>query len=472
MARFFIDRPILANVIAVLMLVLGTVSLLRLPVAQYPQLTPPTIQVSTSYPGASALTVQQQVARAIEQQVNGVEGMIYMQSYSGNDGRYALTVSFAVGTDIDRAQVAVQNRVSIAVPTLPSAVQQQGVVTKKKSTAILQIVTLSSTDPKFDALFLSNYAGLQLRDHLARLPGVADVTVFGIGQYSMRVWLDAAQMSQRGLNPSDIVSVISQQSQTVSAGQTGMPPAPVGQQQQLTINVDSTLTSPADFSDLIVNTASDGSITRLKDVARVELGSASYNQGFHLDNRAAGGIAIFQLPNANALDTAKAVRSEMDRLALQFPPGLHFDIPFDTTKFVRASISEVYHTLFEAGVLVLIVILVFLQSWRAMLVPATTVPITIVGTFAAMAALGFTVNLLTLFAIVLCIGIVVDDAIVVVEGVAQHMEGGKSAKQAAIDAMGELFGPIIGITLVLASFFCRQRSYPASPGRCIGNSPW
>jgi hydrophobic/amphiphilic exporter-1 (mainly G- bacteria), HAE1 family len=465
MARFFIDRPILANVIAVLMLVLGTVSLLRLPVAQYPQLTPPTIQVSTSYPGASALTVQQQVARAIEQQVNGVEGMIYMQSNSGNDGRYALTVSFAVGTDIDRAQVAVQNRVSIAVPTLPPAVQQQGVVTKKKSTAILQIVTLSSTDPKFDALFMSNYAGLQLRDHLARLPGVADVTVFGIGQYSMRIWLDAAQMSQRGLNPSDIIAVISQQSQTVSAGQTGMPPAPAGQQQQLTINVDSTLTSPADFSALIVNTASDGSITRLKDVARVELGSASYNQGFHLDNRSAGGIAIFQLPNANALDTSKAVRSEMDRLALRFPPGLRFDIPFDTTKFVRASISEVYHTLYEAGVLVLLVILVFLQSWRAMLVPATTVPITIVGTFAAMAALGFTINLLTLFAIVLCIGIVVDDAIVVVEGVAQHMEGGKEAKQAAIDAMAELLGPIIGITLVLACVFLPAAFIPGITGQ-------
>jgi len=465
MLSFFIERPVLANVIALLMLVLGTVSVLRLPVAQYPQLTPPTIQVSTSYPGASALTVQQQVARTIEQQVNGVEGMIYMQSNSGNDGRYTLTVSFAVGTNTDRAQVAVQNRVAIAVPMLPQAVQQQGVVIKKKSTAILQIVTLTSADPKQDALFLSNYAGLKLRDNLARLPGVADVSVFGIGQYSMRIWLDAAQMSQRGLNPADVVSIIGQQNQTVSAGQTGMPPAPAGQQQQLTIDVESSISSPEEFGDLIVNTAADGSITRLRDVARIELGSANYNQGFHLDNRAAGGIAIFQLPNANALETAGAVRAEMNRLAKSFPPGLRFDIPFDTTMFVRASVDEVYHTLLEAGALVLVVILVFLQSGRAMLVPATTVPVTIVGTFAAMAALGFTINLLTLFALVLCIGIVVDDAIVVVEAVAQRIEGGQDGRSAAIAAMKDLLGPIIGITLVLASVFLPAAFIPGITGQ-------
>ncbi len=242
-AEFFIERPILANVIAILMLLLGGVSLLQLPVAQYPSMTPPTIQVTTSFPGASAVIVQQQVGRAIEQQVNGVEGMIYMQSNASDDGRYSLTVSFAVGTDTDQAQIAVQNRVAIAIPTLPASVQQQGVVTKKKSTAILQIVTLTSTDARQDALFLSNFAGLRLRDNLARVPGVADVSVFGIGQYSMRVWLDAAQMSQRGLNPSTVVSVIDQQNQTVTAGQTGMPPAPAGQQQELTINVDSPLTS-------------------------------------------------------------------------------------------------------------------------------------------------------------------------------------------------------------------------------------
>ncbi len=464
-ARFFIERPVLANVIAVLMLVLGAVAILGLPIAQYPPMTPPTIQVTTSFPGASAVTVQQQVARVIEQQVNGTEGMIYMQSNSSDDGRYALTVSFAVGTDTDQAQVAVQNRVSIAVPKLPASVQQQGVVTKKKSTAILQIVTLTSSDPQQDGLFLSNFAGLQLRDYLARVPGVADVTVFGIGQYSMRVWLDAAQMSARGLVPSQIVSTISQQNQTVTAGQIGMPPTPAGQQLQLTIKVDSPLTNPDDFANLIVNTAPDGSLTRLRDVGRVELGSTNYNQAFHLDNHPAGGIAIYQLPNANALQTAAAVRAKMNELATRFPPGLRYDIPFDTTGFINASIDEVYHALFEAGGLVLIVIMVFLQNWRATLVPATTVPITIVGAFAVMAALGFSINLLTLFALVLCIGIVVDDAIVVVEGVAQHIEKGKTSRQAAIDAMHELVGPIVGITLVLTSVFLPAAFIPGITGQ-------
>ena len=427
-AKFFIERPVLANVIAILTLVLGSVAIVGLPVNQYPQLTPPTIQVTTSYPGASATAVQQQVARAIEQQVNGVEGMIYMHSYASNDGDYSLTVSFAVGTNPDQAQVAVQNRVNIALPTLPSAVQQQGVSTKKKSTAILQIITVTSSNPAHDALFLSNFASLQMRDRLARLPGVADVNVFGIGQYSMRVWLDTAQMAQRGLDPSAVINVINQQNQTIGAGQIGMPPAPSGQQQQLTVTVDNPLSDPSDFAALVVATAPDGSITRLRDVARLELGSVNYNQDFHFDNRAAGGITIYQLPDANALDTARAVRAELARLAPNFPAGMRYDVPFDTTIFVKESIHEVYQTLFEAGVLVLIVILVFLQNWRATMVPATTVPVTIVGAFAAMALLGFSINLLTLFALVLCIGIVVDDAIVVVEGVAQQMETGKSAR--------------------------------------------
>lgn len=464
-AKFFIERPVLANVIAILMLVLGGVAIFALPVAQYPQLTPPTIQVTTSYPGASATAVQQQVARAIEQQVNGVDGMLYMQSNASNDGRYSLIVSFAVGTDPDQAQVAVQNRVNIALPTLPTPVQQQGVITKKKSTAILQIVTLTSDDPAQDALFLSNYAGLKLRDRLARLHGVADVNVFGVGSYSMRVWLNAANMKQRNLNPNQVMSIINQQNQRISAGQTGMPPAPPGQALQLTINVDDPLTSIDDFGNLIVNTASDGSVTRLRDVARLELGSSNYNQGFRFDGKPSGGIAIYQQPDANALDTAQAVRDEMARLAREFPKGLAYSIPFDTTTFVKASIDEVYHTLYEAGVLVLIVILVFLQNWRATLVPATTVPITVVGAFAAMAALGFSINLLTLFALVLCIGIVVDDAIVVVEGVAQHIESGKPSRQAAIDAMGELMGPIIGITLVLTAVFLPAAFIPGITGQ-------
>ncbi len=463
-ARYFIERPVLANVIALLTLLIGAVSVLGLPVAQYPQLTPPTILVTANYPGANARTVKDVVARAIEQQVNGVEGMLYMQSVASNDGRYALTVSFAVGTDADQAQVAVQNRVSSALPSLPSAVQQQGVVTRKRSTAILQIVTLSSDDPSHDALFLSNFANLRLRESLARLPGVADVNVFGVGAYSMRIWLDAAQMKQRGLNPSAVIAVVGKQTQRISAGQLGMPPAPPGQQQQLSIVVDGPLEDPEDFGNLVIATGDNGAVTRLRDVARIELGSQNYNQTFTFDGRSAGGIAIYQLPDANALDAADAVRAELQRLSVGFPKGLRYDVPLDTTVFVRASIHEVYKTLIEAGVLVLLVIIVFLQDWRATLVPATTVPITVIGAFAAMAALGFSINLLTLFAIVLCIGIVVDDAIVVVEGVAQKMEEGMPARESAIAAMNELLGPIIGVTLVLTAVFLPAAFIPGITG--------
>jgi len=463
-ARYFIERPVLANVIALLTLLIGAVSVLGLPVAQYPQLTPPTITVTANYPGANARTVKDVVARAIEQQVNGVEGMLYMQSVASNDGRYALTVSFAVGTDADQAQVAVQNRVASALPSLPSAVQQQGVVTRKRSTAILQIVTLSSDDPSHDALFLSNFANLRLRESLARLPGVADVNVFGVGAYSMRIWLDAAQMKQRGLNPSAVIAVVSKQTQRISAGQLGMPPAPPGQQQQLSIVVDGPLEDPEEFGNLVVATGDGGAVTRLRDVARIELGSQNYNQTFTFDGRSAGGIAIYQLPDANALDAADAVRAELQRLSAAFPKGLRYDVPLDTTVFVRASIHEVYKTLVEAGLLVLLVIIVFLQDWRATLVPATTVPITVIGAFAAMAALGFSINLLTLFAIVLCIGIVVDDAIVVVEGVAQKMEEGLPAREAAVSAMNELLGPIIGVTLVLTAVFLPAAFIPGITG--------
>jgi HAE1 family hydrophobic/amphiphilic exporter-1 len=467
-AQFFIERPVLANVIAWLMLLLGAVALLGLPVAQYPPLTPPTIQVTANYPGANARTVQEVVARTIEQQVNGVEGMIYMQSYASNDGRYALTVSFAVGTNAEQAQVAVQNRVAAALPTLPQPVQQQGVVTKKRSTGILQIATVSSTQPQHDALFLSNFANLQLRDRLVRLPGVADVNVFGVGSYSMRVWLDPAQLRQRRLNPSQVVAVISKQNQRVSAGQVGAPPVGPGStapDQQLSLTVDSPLSTPEDFGQLVVASASDGSVTRLADIARIELGSQNYGQGFTFDGKPAGGLAIFQLPDANALDTARAVREAMAEAAKTFPEGMGYDIPFDTTLFVTAAVNEVYKTLVEAGVLVLLVILAFLQSWRATLVPATTVPITVVGAFAAMAVLGFSVNLLTLFAIVLCIGIVVDDAIVVVEGVAQKMEQGLPPRPAATAAMKELLGPIIGITLVLCAVFLPAAFLPGITGQ-------
>ena len=466
-AKFFIERPVLANVLALVIMLLGGVALFNLPVAQYPPITPPTIQVTANYPGASAKTMVETVALPIEQQVNGVENMLYMQSTCTSDGRYTLTITFNVGTDLNFAQVLVQNRVSAALAQLPQAVQQQGVVTKKKSTAILQIITLTSLDAKYDALFLSNFATLQLRDKLARVQGVSDVNVFGIGQYSMRVWLDPRQMLQRSLMPSDVIAAIQKQNAFVSAGQINTPPAPAGEDFQLTIDVKGDLSTVAEFEDVIVKYAPDqgGQITRLRDIGRIELGAQTYSQFFKMDGKVAGGIAIYQLPEANALDTAKRVRATMAELAQSFPKGLLYSIPFDTTLFVKASVNEVYHTLFETGALVLIVIVVFLQDWRATLVPATTVPVTIIGAFAAMSVMGFTINLLTLFAIVLAIGIVVDDAIVVVEGAVQHLERGKTPKQASIDAMNELFGPILGVTLVLMSVFVPPAFMPGITGQ-------
>ncbi len=466
-SKFFIERPVLANVIAIVMMLLGGVAIFSLPVAQYPPITPPTVQVTASYPGASARTLMETVALPIEQQVNGVEKMLYMQSTCTSDGRYTLTITFKVGTDLDFAQVLVQNRVAAAMSQLPTSVQQQGVVTKKKSTAILQIVTLTSTNKNQDALFLNNYATIALKDKIARLPGVGDVTIFGIGQYAMRVWLDPQLLRDRSLTPKDVIMAIQKQNAKVAAGQIGMPPTPSGQDFQLTVNVQGAFTDVDQFESIIVKSDSSngGQITRVRDIGRVELGAQTYGQFFKMDGQDAGGIAIYQLPEANALDTAAVVRAAMEQYAKDFPQGMSYSIPFDTTKFVRASVNEVYHTLIEAGILVLLVIMVFLQNWRAMLVPATTVPVTIIGAFAGMALLGFSVNLLTLFAIVLAIGIVVDDAIVIVEGASQHIERGKTPKQAAIDAMRDLFGPVIGITLVLMSVFLPPAFMPGITGQ-------
>lgn len=464
-SKFFIERPVLSNVIAILMVLIGGVALFNLAIAQYPDVVPPTVQVTTRYPGASAKTVVDTVALPIEQQVNGVEDMLYMQSYSGADGTYTLTVTFKIGTDLNFAQVLVQNRVSSALSQLPQAVQNQGVTVQKKSTAILLFVTLTSPNKTYDSLFLSNYATINIRDELSRLPGVGNVTVFGAGQYSMRVWLDPNQLQVRSLVPQDVIQAIQQQSQQVTAGQVGMPPAPPGQAFQYTLNVNGRLDDPGQFNDIIVKTGSSGDVTRVRDVGRVELGAQTYSQIFSLDNKPSTGIGVFQSPGANALEVEKAVERKMTELAKQFPQDIQYDTPFDTTKFVNASVHEVYKTLIEAGVLVLVVILIFLQDWRAMLVPATTVPVTIIGAFAAMAALGFTINLSTLFAIVLAIGIVVDDAIVVVEGAAHNIERGLSGHDAAIKAMDELFAPIIGITLVLISVFLPAAFLPGLTGR-------
>jgi HAE1 family hydrophobic/amphiphilic exporter-1 len=464
-SKFFIERPVLANVLAILMIVIGGVSLFSLPVAQYPNVVPPTISVTTRYPGASARNVVDTVALPIEQQVNGVDGMIYMQSYSASDGSYSLTVTFKIGMDINFAQVLVQNRVSSALASLPQAVQAQGVTVQQKSTAVLMFVTLTSPDSSHDSLYLANYATISLKDQLSRLPGVGNVNVFGAGQYAMRAWLDPNKLQARSLTTEDVVNALKGQNQQVAAGQLGMPPTPTSQPFQYTIDIAGRLDQVAQFEDIVVKTGQDGQMTHLRDVARIELGAQTYSQIFTLNGKPAAGMGIYQTLEANALTVAGAVKEQMAKAEKTFPQGVAYSVPFDTTTFVRASINEVYKTLFEAGILVLVVILVFLQDWRAMLVPATTVPVTIIGAFAGMAALGFTVNLSTLFAIVLAIGIVVDDAIVVVEGAAHHIERGMSGHDAAIQAMNELFGPIIGITLVLMSVFLPAAFIPGLTGK-------
>jgi hydrophobic/amphiphilic exporter-1 (mainly G- bacteria), HAE1 family len=463
-AKFFIERPVLANVLAILFVLIGGVALFSLPIAQLPDVVPPTVQVTTRYPGASATDIMNTVALPIEQQVNGVQGMLYMQSTSASDGSYSLTVTFAIGTDLNFAQVLVQNRVASAMAALPQAVQAQGVNVQQKSTAILGIVTLSTPNGQYDSLYLSNYAAINLQQEMARLPGVGNVTVFGAGQYAMRIWLDPPLMQSRGLTVSDVTSALQQQSAQVTAGQIGAPPA-TGQDFQYTLNVAGRLTDAAQFENVIVKSGAGGAVVRIRDIGRVELGAQTYAQAFAFNGKPAAGIAVFQSPGANALTVMTEVKAKLAALSRGFPPGMTHDIPFDTTKFVSASVNEVYHTLLEAGVLVLVVILVFLQDIRATLVPATTVPVTIIGAFAAMAALGFTINLSTLFAIVLAIGIVVDDAIVVVEGAAHYVERGMSGHDAAITAMRELFGPIIGITLVLMSVFISAAFLPGLTGR-------
>ncbi|MBA4017053.1 MAG: hydrophobe/amphiphile efflux-1 family RND transporter [Pirellula sp.] len=453
LSNFFIQRPIFANVIAIVTILIGAVALRGLPIEQYPEITPPTVRVSATYPGADAQVVSDTVAAPIEQQVNGVENMLYMTSTCSADGSYSLTVTFEIGTDLDDAQVLVQNRVALAEALLPEDVKRQGVTVRKQSTNIILILSLISPENQYDNLFLSNYATLRLRDELSRVPGVGDVTVFGTGQYSMRIWLDPEKLKGRGLTTQEVTAAIQEQNVQVAAGRIGQPPSPDDQTFQYTVTVLGRLTDVEQFENIIVKRAEGSRNTYLKDVARVELGAQTYDQFNLKKGLPTANIGIYQLPGANALDVADQVRAAMDRLSGSFPEGIKYEVPLDTTKFVAASIHEVYRTLFEAGVLVLIVILVFLQDWRAILIPATTVPVTIVGAFAAMWALGFTVNILTLFGLVLAIGIVVDDAIVIVENTTHHLEQGMPPKQATIQAMSEVLGPIIGITLVLLAVF-------------------
>jgi HAE1 family hydrophobic/amphiphilic exporter-1 len=466
-SKFFIEHPVLANVLAIVLVLIGALCLFRLPVAQYPNIVPPTVQVTTRYPGASAQTVIDTIALPIELQVNGVPGMLYMQSTSAYDGTYVLTITFEIGSDPNTDQVLVQNRVQNAMAQLPEAAQAQGVSIRAKSPSILEFVTLNSPDGSRDALYMWNYATINLVNELARLPGVGNVTVMGAGQYSMRIWMDPQKLYSYNLVPEDVIRAVKEQSQEVAAGQVGMPPAPKDQQFQYTIDILSRFNDPGQFSEIVVKdqTAQGGRLIKVKDVARIDLGAQTYSQDFKLDGKPAAGIAIYQTPDANSLKVAAGVAAKMEELSHRFPSGLHYGIPYNTTIFISNSIDEVYKTLWQAGVLVLIVILVFLQNFRATLVPATTVPVTIIGAFAGMAALGYTVNLSTLFALILAIGIVVDDAIVIVEGVSKYLEQGMSGHDAAIKAMDELFGPIIGITLVLMAVFLPSAFVPGLSGQ-------
>jgi multidrug efflux pump len=465
-AHFFIDRPIFAGVISIVITLVGVIALLVLPVAQFPEVAPPTIQVTTAYPGANARTIAETVATPIEQQVNGVEDMLYMSSQSTSDGNMALTVTFKPGTNLDTAQVLVQNRVAIANPSLPEEVRRNGVTTAKRSPDITLIVHLISPDGSLDSLFTSNYALLQVRDELARIDGVGDLTVFGAREYSMRVWLDPNKVALRGLTAQDVVLAIQEQNVQVAAGTLGAAPVPPGSTAfQFTVNTQGRLADEKEFANIVIKTGSDGKVSRLKDVARIELAARDYTTSSLLDGQPATAIGIFQRPGSNSIATSDAVRAKMEELKKRFPPGLDYRIVYDPTVSVRQSIHEVQKTLFEAVLLVVIVVLVFLQNWRASFIPLLAIPVSLIGTFAAMSLFGFSLNNLSLFGLVLAIGIVVDDAIVVVENIEHHIAAGLSARDAARKAMDEVSGALVAIAVVLGAVFVPTAFMTGIPGQ-------
>ncbi len=452
-SKFFIDRPIFATVLSIFVTLAGAIALFALPVTQYPEITPPTVEVSAVYPGANSQVVSDTVASPIEQQVNGVEGMMYMSSQSTNDGVYSLTITFRPGSDLNLAQVLVQNRVALAQPILPELVRRRGVTVKKKSPSVLMMVNLSSPRGTRDNLYLSNYATIQLRDELSRLAGVGDISFLGQRDYSMRVWLIPEQLTTRHLDASDVVRAIERQNVQVAAGQVGQPPTPNGQSFQYTMTTLGRLSNPEEFGNMIISSDDKGRIVRLRDVARVELGALAYDQICTLDGNPSVGLSIYQLPGTNALQTASQVRKKMEELQLRFPDDVKYDIVYDTTPFIQESVNEVFTALRDAVLLVAIVVLVFLQGWRAAIIPLVAVPVAIVGAFAAMVAVDFSLNTLTLFGLVLAVGIVVDDAIVVVEAVERQIEHGLSPRDAAIKAMEQVSGPVIAVGLVLTAVF-------------------
>jgi multidrug efflux pump len=479
-ARFFIDRPIFAWVVSIVILLGGGVAYFFLPTELYPNITPPTVQVTASYPGANAVVVANTVAAPIEQQVNGVERMLYMSSQSTNDGNYALTITFEIGTDVNIAQVLVQNRVALALPQLPQQVQLEGVNTKKSSPQILLAINLVSPDRRYDSVYMSNFATIQLKDELLRIKGVGDIQLLGERDYSMRLWLDPYKLATRGLTALDVISAIQNQNVQVAAGTVGQQPVPAGQPFQLTMSALGRLDTERQFGDIILKTgAPNGSqgdsasssggpsspVVYVRDVARVELGAQTYDQTGVADGQPSAGMGVFLLPGANALEVANAIKQRMKELKSRFPPGLEYDFYYDTTPFIQRSIAEVLNTLVIAVLLVGAVVLFFLQDWKAMILPMIDVPVSLVGTFAVMAALGFSLNNLTLFGLVLAIGIVVDDAIMVLENIERLMATGLDARTATIKAMDELTGPIVAITLVLSSVFLPSCFVPGLTGQ-------
>ena len=455
-ARFFIDRPVFAAVISIITVIAGALAILALPISQYPEIAPPTVTVTTVYPGANAQAPwpKPTVATPLEEQINGVEHMLYMSSQSTNDGNMSLTVTFASGTNLDVAQVQVQNRVAIAQQQLPLEVQQQGITIKKASPDITLVVALLSPDNSKDTVFLSNYATLQIKDEIARLPGVGDINIFGVRDYSMRLWLDPDKLAARSITAGDVINAVREQNVQVAAGVVGGPPLPKGSNQfQYTMNVQGRLTDPQQFNEMIVNAGDDGRVTRFRDIGRAELAAADYSTAMTYNGQPAVAMAVFQLPGTNAIQTADAISAKMAELKKRFPAGVDYSVPYDTTRFVRESIRDVVQTLFISVGLVALVVFVFLQKWRTSIVPLIAIPVSLIGTFAAMWIVGFSLNILSLFGLVLAIGIVVDDAIVVIENVERWIEHGLSPRDAAFKAMEEVTPAVIAIAFGLSAVF-------------------
>ena len=452
LGRLSVNQPILAMVLSIVLLIVGAIAYRTLPVAEYPEVVPPTVVVTAQYPGASAQTISDTVAAPIEQQINGVEDMLYMYSQATSNGQLTITITFKLGTDLDKAQVLVQNRVAIAQPQLPEEVQRNGVVTKKDSPDILMVVFMLSPDNSLDQLYISNYALLQVRDQLLRLDGIGDIQIFGARDYSMRLWLDPDKIANLGLTSNDVVAAIRAQNLQIAGGQLASPPI-ADRAFQPNLTFVGRLKDPSQFEDIVVKSGQDGRIVRLRDVARIELGALDYSTNSFVLRKSAVALRVTQRPGSNALATAKGIKDTMAKLKAGFPKGLDYDIGYNPTEFIQQSISELIKTIYEAMALVVVVVLVFLQGWRPAIIPIVAIPVSLVGTFAAMAALGYGINNLTLFGLVLAVGIVVDDAIVVVENVERHLARGLSRRDAALKTMEEVGGALVSIALVLCAVF-------------------